>query len=324
MKSMRFRSFSSMHFCFLCDATQTGELGYIDFEDTARHRSTLMSHEQYLLACAEAQEQPSFLLRCPGLRLEHVAIDSMHSGDLGVFADAIGGLLECEISNRQWHPNREEGLRWVNEELGRYYRANPQLSKATPLARSQLHSGSATKRGYPTLKCKATQCRHMCDFALTLAWWHHQGTPQRAPFRFRDSHRLRNRSEEHTNLMVRMFDALVAYHRSCDEQPFVPERCRDFLLTFLRAMRSLHDLWREGTTDEQRQHAPFHMRPKAHLLHHLAMDQLSRWGSPSGFWCYGDENFVGMVKTISVRTRHPATMEERVMEELMLGIGLRQ
>ena len=34
------------------------------------------------------------------------------------------------------------------------------------------------------------------------------------------------------------------------------------------------------------------------------------WGNPRNFWCYKDEDFVGTVKSVCSRTRHPNTLEE--------------
>ena len=65
----------------------------------------------------------------------------------------------------------------------------------------------------------------------------------------------------------------------------------------------------------------FHVRPKAHVLQHLVEDKLWLWGSPSQFWCYRDEDYVGAVKTIAAKTKHPHTLEERISEKLMILSG---
>jgi hypothetical protein len=40
------------------------------------------------------------------------------------------------------------------------------------------------------------------------------------------------------------------------------------------------------------------------------------------FWCYRDEDYVGAVKTIAAKSKHPATIEPRIVEKLMLLSGL--
>jgi hypothetical protein len=67
---------------------------------------------------------------------------------------------------------------------------------------------------------------------------------------------------------------------------------------------------------------PFPLRPKSHLLQHLVEDKIKIWGSPSGFWCYRDEDFIGTVKTICVKSSHPSTIEARVIEKLVILGGL--
>ena len=54
------------------------------------------------------------------------------------------------------------------------------------------------------------------------------------------------------------------------------------------------------------------------MLIHLVDDQLCLFGSPNRCWCYRDEDFVGCVKKIASKTKHPATLESRVMLKLRL------
>ncbi len=58
------------------------------------------------------------------------------------------------------------------------------------------------------------------------------------------------------------------------------------------------------------------------MLQHMVEEKLSLWGSPSRFWCYRDEDYVGAVKNIAMKSRHPATIELRVNEKLMILAGL--
>jgi hypothetical protein len=100
----RIRSVSSERFCWMCDATKgAGPVFYGDFRPNALHRATLISHTDYVYACARERMQPSALFSSPGFRVEFLTIDSMHAGDLGSFQDAVGSLLWLEINNRQWY-----------------------------------------------------------------------------------------------------------------------------------------------------------------------------------------------------------------------------
>jgi hypothetical protein len=81
-------------------------------------------------------------------------------------------------------------------------------------------------------------------------------------------------------------------------------------------------MWREGLEGEQMQGQPFHLRPKSHLLEHLALDKIPLLGNPRDSWCYADEDFVGFVKSIARKTKHPRTLESRVKEKLRLLIAI--
>jgi hypothetical protein len=69
------------------------------------------------MACAAEGQQPSNLFRSPGLQLKHLAVDSMHAADLGVWQDALGSLFFLEIDDKSAAPNRIDGLRRLNGQL---------------------------------------------------------------------------------------------------------------------------------------------------------------------------------------------------------------
>ena len=48
------------------------------------------------------------------------------------------------------------------------------------------------------------------------------------------------------------------------------------------------------------------MNPKLHLFEHLTQHQIS-FGNPRFFWCYSDEDLIGLVTEIS-KTVHPRTL----------------
>ena len=265
-------------------------MDYKDVSDEAPHRRTLMSHDEYIGSCLAAGAQPSRLFGAPGLQLHHFTVDAMHAADLGVFADFAGSVLHIEVSSKQLYRNREEGVASVNGELAIYYRARPGLTRATPLHLSQLTSQS----GYPFLRAKAAECRHLLPYVRDVAHRHRHGDQSRAPLVFRGD--MAGRSAAHLELVTSAADALVRYLDSLRwdrGQPFDPDECRSGLLGFLQAYTALHDLWRDGITVPEAGKTPFRMRPKFHMLHHLALDQLSYFGNPAAHWCYGDEDFCG-------------------------------
>jgi hypothetical protein len=112
----RLRSYKSNCFCWLCNCTQKpGPMCFHDLRPDAPHRATLLSHDDYMQPCLSDGEQPSMLFRCPGLSLNHILVDSMHAGDLGTFADALGSLFFLEIRNRDLYANQTVGLTALSE-----------------------------------------------------------------------------------------------------------------------------------------------------------------------------------------------------------------
>jgi hypothetical protein len=102
---LRVRSPSSDVFCWQCDATKSeGDLCYHDFRPEANHRQTLIDHAAYMENCLASGDEPSAIFRSPGFEIHHVAVDTMHAGDLGCFQDALGSIFFMEIDNKVLHP----------------------------------------------------------------------------------------------------------------------------------------------------------------------------------------------------------------------------
>ena len=72
---------------------------------------------KYLADYVIARQAPSNIFMSPGFELGYIALDSMHCGDLGVFQDAVGGLLWLEISNKGFHRSHAQGVTFLNEQL---------------------------------------------------------------------------------------------------------------------------------------------------------------------------------------------------------------
>ena len=117
---------------------------------------------------------------------------------------------------------------------------------------------------------------------------------------------------------------MVRYHEACAAEPFSEQDCKAAVYTYLEHLEALRQLWRDGlATPDAHQRLPFWIRPKAHLLQHLVEEKIGYWGSPSSFWCYYDEAFVGSIKsTCASASRHPATLETVVGEKCMLLAGV--
>jgi hypothetical protein len=317
VETFRFRSYKSDSLCFLCDAMQytMGEMHFSDFRSNASHRNCLISHDEHMSEFAMTGDEPSHIFRVPGFILDFVAIDSMHSADLGCFQDSLGGLLWLEATSRVYHRSRKEGMKWLNAELKAFYAANPGLSSVVPLQYTQLFPA---RYGYPYLKCKAAETRHLADFGLLLARRHAAGDGTRAPFRFPPRHRMSGKEAQQSAMMIAMMEGMVDYHAACRDPEFSAAATRAAMYKYLDALGGLHRLWRDGCPADQLAGLPFVLRPKSHLMQHLVEDKVPLWGSPANFWTYRDESYIGAVKKIALKTRHPATMEQRMLEMLCI------
>lgn len=239
-------------------------------------------------------------------------MDSMHCGDLGIFQDAIGGLLYVEMSHRPYHQSFAVGVKWLNSQLKEYYSSNPGLT------RIHLTANMIKPRDHPhpTLKSKAAECRHLSGFAVAIARRH-----ERLQLVFRNE-RLAPYSAAYRGLALVMADSLHRYHERCGIVPFDEAGCRDAMLSFLKAMLDLRSLFRRGLAPELHDSQPFPFKTKGHMLEHMALHKLAIFGSPKRFWCYGDEDFVGVVKRIAMATRHPRTLEAVLLKKYRLFAAL--
>ncbi len=125
---------------------------------------------------------------------------------------------------------------------------------------------------------------------------------------------------EHLDFLVKSLRGMVGYSRSLGAGEFGETACRESMLLFLKSLAGLHSLWRAGVPEgsDVLKRAPFALRQKSHMLQHLVQDHVPCFGSPAKFWCYRDEDFVGNVKNVCARTKHPGTLEVRVMQKIRI------
>jgi hypothetical protein len=169
---------------------------------------------------------------------------------------------------------------------------------------------------YPSFSGKAAPCRHLAEFVLLVAKRHKFGTPSRPPFEFRG--RLAGQEDVYLDNLVSMCEGMSEFHAACKAEPFVEDACRSAMRKCLQSLETVHKLWRQDLTAAEAAKQPFHLRPKSHEMQHLVEEKLPLWGSPSNCWCYRDEDFIGAVKHIASKSLHPATIEQRVMEKLLI------
>ena len=119
-----------------------------------------------------------------------------------------------------------------------------------------------------------------------------------------------------------MAEGLQGYQESCTAEPFVETTWRDAVHLFLNSTVALRQLFRIGLPPHLHDSQPFNYRPKGHMMDHVVNEKIQLWGSPRHFWCYADEDFVGLVKRIAVMTKHPKTLEAILLKKYRLFAAL--
>jgi hypothetical protein len=56
----------------------------------------------------------------------------------------------------------------------------------------------------------------------------------------------------------------------------------------------------------------------------MVEEKIEQYGSPSNFWCYRDEDFIGVIKAIAQKTKFPSTLEQRIIEKLRIWAALEE
>ena len=217
-----------------------------------------------------------------------------------------------EVSNKTLHATYVEGVAWLNDQLSGYYTANPGISQLH-LTLPMLQPASG---GHPGLKCKAAQCRHLSLFALFLAQRHRQ-----IGFVLEEE-RLQPHSADYRRAVVECAVHIVGYHDSCSAEPFSVVRCQTSMLGFLEKFDELRLLFRRNLAPQLHAAQVFAPRPKFHMCEHLVCEKVELYGSPRLFWCYADEDFVGMIKRIAACTKNPRTLEAILMAKYRLYASL--
>ncbi|MCP4244542.1 MAG: hypothetical protein GY772_28710 [bacterium] len=149
------RSWSTKHICWKCDAG-ADEHSYAEFDDRATWRQHPVSHETMLARSRGVQRVGvvSSLWDLPGFRSELVAIDLLHTLDLGCAAFTAGSLLAEELRELARGANKQERLDSLNRDLQAWYRRTPQRSQLHELTENMIQaSGKA-----PNLAAKGAGC----------------------------------------------------------------------------------------------------------------------------------------------------------------------
>jgi hypothetical protein len=194
------------------------------------------------------------------------------------------------------------------------------LTRMTPLVWTQI---LGREPGHPFLKAKAAQARHSAAFCVQLARLHKFGNAAREKFAFKPNSRLGGSTDQHNDDVVLVFEGFADFCNICSAEEFSEQDCERAMFQFLQGLERLNRLWRRGLPNGKlAARMPWNVRPKSHLCDHLVSGMIQMYGSPSAFWCYRDEDFIGVIKRIARNTKLPISLERRVMEKLRIWAAL--
>ena len=216
-----------------------------------------------------------------------------------------------EIASKT-HRSYADGITWINSQLEGFWQANPGCGSL----QVTFNMIKPSDGGHPSLKCKAAQRRHLAPFAVYLAQRH-----IRVHVRLEDE-RIAERSVEYCNLAVAVATEMEAYHNVCAAVEFDAARCQAAMHGFLTAYHQLWALFRRDLPSAEHSSQPFGCRPKLHLCEHLVDEKVPAYGNPRLFWCYGDEDFVGLIKRIATRSKNRRTLENTLLAKYRLYASL--
>ena len=274
--------------CFMCKASHTiPAFFWQDFSEDAGWRGTLWTHEMYK-AHLEAIHAvaPVLFARCIGFRLECVMIDVLHTVDLGVAAHVIGNVLfiMCILRGCYGGANYQERAARLNAELGKWYKA----TKCSSRLRGALTLERLRKAGqWPKLMGKAAAIRHMTKFALYVIQTFNNGS-------------------DYDVLMMEVCQLLDRFYTHLmSESQFMSESAKAELPRIGQKLAEKYgQLANSAYYAEERL---WKLSPKLHLWEHLCEMQAILYGNPRYYWCYADEDLVGLMTEVAEGV-HPATL----------------
>ncbi len=167
-------------------------------------------------------------------------------------------------------PNRKAQVLELWKLITNYYKTAKPPTRINNITEEMVKR----KRDKPKFRGKAAETRHLVPFGLDLA---------HMMVAIEDS--LFNRT------LVSLFQHLVTFYMTFGQTPFNQELASSSATAFCIIYQSLSE--RFGTDKL------WVVKPKFHLMIELAEVQTLDLGDPSRFWCYQDEDFVGMVGSIA-------------------------
>ena len=247
----------------------------------------ISGHE--FLAYQRAEDiTPSCLFECPGLTVDNVMVDWLHTMDQGVLADVIGNVF-WDALPKLAAGTRKEQVKVLWQMIQVYYQAAKVPDRLDSLTEEMIKD----QKKPPKQRGRAAQVRYLLPFAARLAE------------SFSDE-------DEHWRTVSTVTNGLLKLTLMTNMRPYYAEAAANLcqrvaLLLFGLEMEALH----AGDTVRWR------TKPKVHLMEELIEYQTVLHGAPCEYWTYKDESWGMWLARVTARTGGKKTAWGVALSSLM-------
>lgn len=285
------KGWASSQVCWRCFANKT-DIPYWDPSLGSKWSKMRKSFADFSREILDAGHQLSPLFSIPGFGVKNICIDVLHALDLGLSQDIVGNVLYESLGPYAIGRNKTLQLEDLMRKLKNHYSRMKTNNRIDKLTMDMIRkTGKA-----PKLRARGAETRYIIPFALEIA-----------------IAMVAANVGEHWRKTHACVSALMDFSMCLGLQPFPLEKAKDALMNAcshyvdlaVKALRQNKNAWR--------------MKPKIHLVMELALFQMDELSDPMTYWCYKDENFVGLVADIgAIRGGggSAATSPKRIVERM--------
>ena len=253
----------------------------------------MLPHNVFMQLCILQGQYVSGLYDIPGITLDVVSIDLMHTGDLGVLLFLYGNVLWelfVQIGGTAGDPG---------EALGDLMTMIKSASKAVGQERppfNKLTLGMLKQPGKsPALKAKAAESRYMLPVILYILETYFKVCTDHEILRHRCVQTISDMYKKMRPAPGEVFDGAAVGKLARQHLILYTELARESL----ESRRHLTDGW-----------VMWRWMPKHHLFNHFE-GQVAVSGSPAECWCYMDESAIGEAVKVA-ESCHASTLHKLV------------
>ena len=283
----------ALRMCWRCRASSTIKaLAFTDCREQAGWHDTRFADRSYRAHMeALSLPLPVLLALVVGLTLSCITIDCLHALDLGVSSHIIANTFWTTILRQVWgKTNQDDSTAELEKDLKSWSKTEKIGSRIQgTLTKERIRA--TTDTGYPKLKAKGAQTRHLAPYSLALAkrWQrvaHAHSTPEERDHATHDALVVGV-----NQLLVDLYQTMMTSGRFFSGEALQRIRTIGFQLPimYMRLYSSAHKLgvkmWK--------------LTPKLHMIQELLIYQCVEWGNPLYCWCYADEDLVGLMVEIA-------------------------